>query len=79
MDYKGFYLMSNLETVRHSLAHVMAAAVKRLYPDVKFGIGPAIDDGFYYDFDFSEPLGEESLKETTSNRDIIIPAHRRAP
>ncbi len=58
--------MSNIETVRHSLAHVLAAAVQRLYPDVKFGIGPAIDDGFYYDFDFSEPLNEESLKAIQS-------------
>ena len=44
--------MDNLETMRHSLSHVLAAAVKKLYPDAKFGIGPAIDDGFYYDIDF---------------------------
>ncbi len=44
--------MNNLESMRHTLSHVLAAAVKRLYPDVKFGIGPAIDDGFYYDIDF---------------------------
>lgn len=39
--------------MRHTLAHVLAAAVKELYPETKFGIGPAIDDGFYYDMDFS--------------------------
>ena len=43
----------NLDKLRHSAAHVMADAVKRLYPGVKLGIGPAIEDGFYYDFDFS--------------------------
>ncbi len=39
-----------IETIRHSLAHIMAAAVQELYPGVKFGIGPAIENGFYYDF-----------------------------
>jgi len=42
----------NIETKRHSLAHIMAQAVKDLYPDVKVAIGPDTDDGFYYDFDF---------------------------
>ena len=42
-----------LQKLRHSTAHVMADAVKKLYPGVKLGIGPAIEDGFYYDFDFS--------------------------
>lgn len=46
--------MEELEKMRHTLSHVLAAAVKELYPDVKFGIGPAIDDGFYYDIDFGE-------------------------
>ncbi|MDO4902020.1 MAG: threonine--tRNA ligase [bacterium] len=45
--------------MRHSLAHIMAAAIQRLYPDVKFGVGPAIDDGFYYDID----LGEVKISE----------------
>ena len=40
-----------IETIRHSLAHVMAAAVKKLHPDIKFAGGPAIENGFYYDFD----------------------------
>jgi len=43
-----------IENIRHSLAHVMAAAVQVLYPGVKFGMGPAIDNGFYYDFDIPE-------------------------
>lgn len=43
----------NLQKIRHSAAHVLADAVQRLYPGVKLGLGPAIEDGFYYDFDFS--------------------------
>ncbi len=43
-----------LQDLRHSASHIMADAVKKLYPGVKLGIGPAIDDGFYYDFDFTE-------------------------
>ena len=43
-----------LESMRHTLSHVLAAAVKEFYPDAKFGIGPAIDNGFYYDIDFGK-------------------------
>ncbi len=50
-----------IDTIRHSLAHIMAAAVKELYPKAKFGIGPAIENGFYYDFDLSSPLSPEDL------------------
>lgn len=46
--------MNDLEKMRHTLSHVLAAAVKELYPTTKFGIGPAIDNGFYYDMDFGE-------------------------
>lgn len=45
---------NNLETLRHSMSHIMAAAVKELWPEAKFAIGPAIDNGFYYDIDFGE-------------------------
>ena len=51
----------NLETLRHSCAHVMAVAVKKLWPDVKLGIGPSIENGFYYDFDKTEPFVQEDL------------------
>jgi len=51
-----------MKKVRHSLAHLLAAAVSELYPKVKLGIGPAIEDGFYYDFDFgSESINEKDL------------------
>ncbi len=53
--------MYPIETIRHSAAHIMAAAVRRLYPDVKFDIGPATDDGFYYDFDLGHRLVPEDF------------------
>jgi len=49
------------ETIRHSLSHIMAHAVQELYPGTKFGIGPAIENGFYYDFEFKKPLTNEDL------------------
>ena len=53
----------SLETIRHSAAHIMAAAVQKLYPDAKFDIGPATEGGFYYDFDMEHRLVAEDLKE----------------
>ncbi|MCM8796321.1 MAG: threonine--tRNA ligase, partial [Candidatus Omnitrophica bacterium] len=50
-----------LYTLRHSCAHVMAQAVKELWPETKLGIGPSIEDGFYYDFDKKEPFSDEDL------------------
>ncbi len=52
-----------LARMRHSTAHLMAEAVQELFPDVKFGIGPAIQDGFYYDFDLPRALTPDDLKE----------------
>ncbi|MCQ2562798.1 MAG: threonine--tRNA ligase, partial [Alphaproteobacteria bacterium] len=51
----------SIEIIRHSLAHVMAAAVKKLYPDVKFAGGPAIENGFYYDFDTEHRFTEDDF------------------
>ncbi len=53
----------NLETVRHSTSHLMAQAVKDLYPGVKVAIGPSIDTGFYYDFDYGPGFTEEDLEK----------------
>ena len=50
-----------LEMMRHSTAHLMAQAVKRLFPDAKFGVGPVIEDGFYYDMDFEHSITPEDL------------------
>jgi len=54
-------MASPVETIRHSAAHVMAEAVTRLYPGTKVGIGPAIEDGFYYDFQLPAPIQPEDL------------------
>ena len=53
--------MNELQTLRHSASHVLAQAVKRLYPDAKLAIGPAIDTGFYYDFDTEHTFTREDL------------------
>jgi threonyl-tRNA synthetase len=50
-----------LSVLRHSSAHLLAEAVRRLYPGVKVAIGPSIENGFYYDFEFPEPIREEDL------------------
>lgn len=61
-----------LYVLRHSTAHLLAEAVRRLYPGVKVAIGPPIENGFYYDFDFPEPLREEELEqiEAELNREL---------
>lgn len=55
--------MVKIEEKRHSLAHLLAAAVLELYPDAKNTIGPTIDNGFYYDFEFSSPISDTDLKK----------------
>src|SRR5881409_4254295 len=50
-----------LAVLRHSSAHLLAEAVRRLYPGVKIAIGPPIEQGFYYDFEFPEPISEADL------------------
>jgi threonyl-tRNA synthetase len=50
-----------LAAMRHSCAHLLAAAVLRIWPDTKLAIGPSIEDGFYYDFEFSKPISEADL------------------
>src|ERR671928_77234 len=51
-----------LAVLRHSSAHLLAEAVRRLYPGVKIAIGPPIENGFYYDFEFPEPIHEDDLE-----------------
>ncbi len=57
---------------RHSLSHVLAQAVKRLFPSVKLAIGPAIDDGFYYDFDAEKPFTPEDLEKIEAEMKKVI-------
>jgi len=54
---------TDLEALRHSASHIMADAVKKLYPSVKLGIGPAIENGFYYDFARTEPFTPKDLEK----------------
>lgn len=61
-----------LEILRHSTSHIMAQAVSHLFPDVKFGIGPTIENGFYYDFDLHHSLTEEDLKKIEDEMARII-------
>ena len=61
-----------LEIYRHSASHVMAAAVNKLYPGTHLGIGPAISDGFYYDFECVQPFSEEDLKKIEDEMRSII-------
>lgn len=60
---------------RHSAAHILAQAVKHIRPDVKVAIGPAIDNGFYYDFDFSSPFTQEEVSLVESEMKKIIKAN----
>jgi threonyl-tRNA synthetase len=63
----------NLEHLRHSLAHLLAAAVMDMYPDTKRTIGPAIDNGFYFDFEFSKPISEADLPAIEKKMRQILP------
>ena len=49
------------KTIWHTTSHILAQAVKRLYPNTKLGIGPAIENGFYYDFRVEKPFSEEDI------------------
>ena len=55
--------MPDLETMRHSASHVMAEAVQHLFPDARYGVGPAIENGFYYDMELPRPLVPEDLEK----------------
>ena len=60
MDKKS---QASLDEIRHSLAHLLAAAVLQKFPDAKLAIGPTIENGFYYDFELSRSLTPDDLKE----------------
>lgn len=64
--------MNELQTLRHSASHIMAQAVKRLFPDVKLAIGPAIDSGFYYDFDTETNFTPEDLEKIEAEMKKIV-------
>ena len=64
--------MANINKIRHSLAHIMAMAVKKLYPGVKLGIGPTIENGFYYDFDLKAKITDKDLPKIEEEMKKII-------
>ncbi len=69
---ESFESKEGKEAFWHTSAHVLAQAVKRLYPDTKCAIGPAIDHGFYYDFEFSFPFAEENLARIEKEMKKIV-------
>lgn len=69
--------MVNIESIRHSLSHIMAQAVLEFWPKAKLGIGPAIDNGFYYDFQLSNPLQEKDLAKIEKRMQEIIEENQK--
>ena len=67
-------MSDELETLRHSTAHLMAAAVTDLFPGTAIGIGPATDEGFYYDFAFGEPLLQDQLPRIEARMHELVKA-----
>ena len=63
-----------LDLIRHSAAHVLADAATRLFPGTKVAIGPAIKDGFYYDFQFPQPVGEDDLPKLSEEIQRLLEA-----
>lgn len=68
---------AGLEILRHSTAHVMAQAVQELFPDARLGIGPYITDGFYFDFDVSEPFVPEDIKRIEKRMKELVGKSQR--
>jgi threonyl-tRNA synthetase len=64
--------ISELETLRHSCAHIMAHAVQKLWPQAKFGIGPTVENGFYYDIDLDVKLTPDDLPKIEAEMAKII-------
>ena len=64
----------NIEHARHTLAHLLGAAVLELYPDAKLTIGPAIDNGFYYDFEFTTPFSDDELPKVEKKMRSLLPS-----
>ncbi|MES2014258.1 MAG: threonine--tRNA ligase [Patescibacteria group bacterium] len=67
-------MTEELEHKRHTLAHLLAAAVMKMWPDTKRTIGPAIDDGFYFDFEFASPISEKDLPKIEKEMRKLLPS-----
>ena len=67
-----FDSLDGKKTFWHTASHILAQAVKRLYPEAKLAIGPAIDNGFYYDFDLEKPFTPEELEKIEAEMKKIV-------
>jgi len=74
LEFVAFDSSEGREVFRHSSAHIMAQAVKELFPEAKLAIGPALEDSFYYDFAFNRPFTPEDLEKIEKKMDQIIQA-----
>lgn len=74
-DFEEPEIHSPLETMRHSAAHVMAHAIQKLWPGAKFGIGPTVENGFYYDVDLPVKLNPEDLPKIEAEMKKVIKAN----
>ncbi len=72
IEFITFFTPDGREIYRHSTSHILAQAVKKLFPEAKLAIGPAIEEGFYYDFDYKEPFTPEDLKKIEERMQEII-------
>jgi len=68
---------SNIEKIRHSLSHIMAEAVLEFWPKTKLGVGPAVENGFYYDFQLQKPLEEKDLQEIEKKMRELISQNQK--
>ena len=69
--------MNQLDNLRHTCAHLLAAAVIKLWTDAKRTIGPPIENGFYYDFEFSNPITESDLAKIEETMREILPTWKK--
>ena len=72
VEFKGFDTPEGKNTLRHSASHVLAQAVKRLFPEAKLAIGPAIENGFYYDFDLDKGFSPDDLDKIEAEMKKIV-------
>ncbi len=76
IEFVDFDTPQGASVYRHTASHVLAHAVKNLYPDAKLGIGPAIENGFYYDFEFKEPISSDDLAAIEKEMKKIVKSRR---
>ena len=74
MSNEDYLKLERLNNIRHSLAHLFAAALLKLHPKAKITIGPPVDDGFYYDFDLDEKLALQDLPKIEKEMRRLLPS-----